>query len=140
MFGSEGVRKITPAPVSGRPPGHIHPCFAAETKYILERRKGQVGDRAHDLPDHGPVDALVFKTEIRAGKLMFLLDVFGTARGVPDAARPPADDSVVVVHAGIRGQVARVIVRPERRTLRIVPEGELQDGHARKSELVANSF
>ena len=55
-------------------------------------------------------------------------------------ALPPAHRRVVVVRAGVDDAVARVVVRPEIRRLRIGPERKLEDRHSGESELLAQRF
>ena len=61
-------------------------------------------------------------------KLALFLDVLGAARGTAAGrAVPPPDSRVVVVRARIRDHFARIVVRPERRRLRVAAERELQN-------------
>jgi len=59
------------------------------------------------------------------------------AGAVAAGAAPPSYYCLVNVRARARHQVARIVVRPEPRRLRVLAESELQHGHPRKSELLA---
>ena len=58
----------------------------------------------------------------------------------PGFAGPPSHDGVVIVRAGVGDEMMRIVVRLEVGSLGIVAEGELQDRHAGKAELLAQSF
>src|ERR1035438_9494345 len=67
-------------------------------------------------------------------------DGFGRSRAfAAPLAVPPAGGSIAIVRARVGGQVARVIVRPETRPLRVVAEGKLEDAHADRKSTRLNS-
>ena len=79
--------------------------------------------------------------EIGAGECMLLGNFLGSASAIPCAGtRPPAHAGIVVVGAGVDGKFAAIIVGTERRALRILAEGELQDGHSGEAKSLADGL
>src|SRR5260370_8020069 len=67
---------------------------------------------------------------------MFVAHIVESARAVAGArTRPPAQRRVIVMSTGVGDQVATVVMRTKRWTLRIGAERELQQTHAGQTEL-----
>src|SRR5208337_4940480 len=117
----------TPSPVAGRGPGNVHAALAAGSHHVLQGEEYGVSDRGHDGADHDPIDVAPVSVQVAPREFHLPLDVLqGSSAVCPGGAGPPADDGVVVVRTGVGDEVMRVVVRLERRSLRIVAEGKLQ--------------
>src|SRR6516162_6816316 len=79
--------------------------------------------------------------EVDAGECMLFANILGSSSAIPCAAtRPPAHAGIVVVGAGVYGKFAAIIVGTERRALRTVAEGKLQDGHSGEAKSLADGL
>src|SRR5262245_9845043 len=71
---------------------------------------------------------------------LLLLDRGARARAVPDSAIPPSHRRVVIVRAGVRDEVAWIVVRFERRRLWIRAKRKLKNRHPREAEALTQGF
>src|SRR6266852_6925346 len=127
QVGAQCARTIAPFPVSADGTGKIHARRTAQAQHILQRDNRNVSARRQHRPDHDPVDLGIFmEVEIGAREVVLLADILRSTRTVVSArTRPPTHRRVIVVAAGVSDQVATVIMRTKRWTLRIGAEREL---------------
>src|SRR5436305_12450240 len=83
----------------------------------------------------------VVQAQVDASELAFLADIcFSADTSLSWLGSPPADHRVVIMRAGVRDDVAWVIMRTKARSLWIVPKSKLQDRHPSKPEALTNRF
>src|SRR4051812_18242892 len=84
--------------------------------------------------------AVIVDAQISTSVIALAPNIVARPGAVTGTSGPPANRCVVVVGAGVDDEIARVVVGPEIRRLRVGAKCELQDGHARKPELITQRF
>src|SRR5262245_45613717 len=140
-FGRQLIDSVAPAPVAAFAGRHVHPGLAAQAQQVLQRNDRGVGDRAERQPDEIPVDLMAVSAQILQGQVALTGHFVVAARAQAGAfAGEPADGGVVIVRAGVDDAVLDVVIWLVRVGLRVRAEGELQDLHSGKFELITQSY
>ena len=117
----------SPPPVAAVEAGSIHARFAAEAEYVLQRRDAQAGNGRLCGADEGPVNAVIAAAHIGFGVAAFVLGGGGV---------PPSDGGIVVMSAGVDDSFV-VAAMGQIHVRAFVSEAELEHGHARNLQALA---
>src|ERR1700687_825602 len=137
----QNIRLVTPSPVSAYGARQVHSGLTAKTQHILQGNDGDVCHGRHDGANEYPIDRLILKAQVGPGEIAFPPNVFcGPSALSNPRTGPPTNGRIIVVSARVRHQFARIIMRAEAGSLRIVSESKLEQAHAWESKLLAKAF
>ena len=119
----------SPRPIIAGNPRYVHPGFAAQSQYILQREDRIFGRGGQGCPNKIPVDAGTVRIHIAADLVP----------GILGSLSIPADGGIIVMGACVAYTVADKIVGQVIVFSRVV-EAKLEYPHTRESVMVAQCF